>query len=122
MNPWLLIVGAWLMDFAAVATALLVAAAAMRVVLRDPASRVLLAWGTWLSLLGSGLLMATPWWPRYEIAQFIERRSQPAVVVVFADTELALPEPVIVMEAVNFTPPPAVAPATPQSSLISHWP
>ena len=50
MNGWFDLLAAWLADFGWLATALLALAIAMRAVLRDPGSRVLLAWGTWLAI------------------------------------------------------------------------
>jgi beta-lactamase regulating signal transducer with metallopeptidase domain len=84
MNSWLSLVGAWLSDFGWIATTLLVAAAVMRLLLRDPGSRVLLAWGTWLAIGAGAVLTALPWWPRYEMTRLLERpaASQPDQVAV----------------------------------------
>src|SRR5688572_11406111 len=88
MNAVLETIGWWLVDFAWLATILLVAAAILRVVLRQAAGRVALVWGTWLSVATAAVLTALPLWPRLEILAVLPRASAPPSALVMA-SELA---------------------------------
>ena len=82
MNAPLELLFAWLLDFSGLATALLVAAIVLRWLLRDPASRVALAWGTWLAIFAGGILLALPNWPRIDVAGwFAAPLGQPSVLL-----------------------------------------
>jgi beta-lactamase regulating signal transducer with metallopeptidase domain len=82
MNAPLESLFAWLLDFLGLATALLVAAIVLRWVLRNPASRVTLAWGTWLAMLAGGILLALPSWPRIDVADWLAPPvEQPSVLL-----------------------------------------
>src|SRR5262245_26371475 len=63
---WILLT-AWLIDYALLATVVLIAAVALRWCFRDPSQRVALAWGTWLGLLLLAVVIALPQWPRLAV-------------------------------------------------------
>src|SRR5258705_7250175 len=100
MNVWLSLLAAWLADFALLATVLLAAGAALRLVLRDPGSRVLLAWGTWLSIVSGAVLVAMPMWPKRELSRLIEPRVAPRPIVV-AVGRPPPPAPVVLIEPIS---------------------
>ena len=82
MNASLELLFTWLLDFSGLATALLAAAIVLRWALRDPASRVTLAWGTWLAILAGGILLALPGWPRIDAADWLAAPAeQPSVLL-----------------------------------------
>ena len=68
MNAFLEALGVWLADVLALATALLALSLVLRLVIRQPAARVALAWSTWLGLMAIAAISAAPAWPRYAIA------------------------------------------------------
>lgn len=103
MNAVLESLGWWLVDFAWVATVLLASAAMLRILLREPRGRVVLAWGTCLSLAAAGVLTALPAWPRIPVRGLLQSRPAPAAeLVMFAD------EPLPALSAPEAMPPPPV--------------
>lgn len=72
---------AWLLDFSCLATVLLAAAIGLRWLLRQPASRVMLAWGTWLAILAGGVVLAVPDWPRIDLSAWLAAPVQEGPVV-----------------------------------------
>lgn len=107
MNALSQMLAAWLFDFAWMATAILLAATALRFVLRDPASRVQLAWATWLSVIGMAVLVASPIWPRWEVQRLLRLRGGSPPVITAIDRP-AESEPLIFIEPADL----AVAPAS----------
>ena len=92
MTEWISQLAGWLADFSWIATVLLAAALVMRLVLRAPASRVMLAWGTWASVAASAVLIATPWWPRIEFGRLVELNiSSPPLIAAEHSAPLAEP-------------------------------
>ncbi|MEX2176406.1 MAG: M56 family metallopeptidase [Pirellulaceae bacterium] len=71
MNVFLSAATLWLIDFLVLATALLSAVLALRMVLREPAQRVALAWAAWLGMGLLGVLVALPAWPRQPLGDFV---------------------------------------------------
>src|SRR5262245_34025211 len=104
ISTWLTPVSVWLGDFGVLATALLAAALLMRLLLADPASRVLLTWGTWTAVVSGAVLIMTPWWPRYGVP------SLPALTTASAEHDpvvsdmSALPEPIVLIEPAVVSP------------------
>lgn len=106
MNAMFASLFAWLLDFGCLATVLLVAAIVLRWLLRQPASRVTLAWGTWLAIVAGGAVLAMPGWPRIDLSHLLAAPAQDGPVVFVQKTAqqlvahssqslepLALPQP-----------------------------
>jgi|GEM_PF-6770891 len=64
MSAFLESVAAWIVDYFAAATLVLAAALALRLLLRQPAARIAVAWCTCLGLAALALLTSLPSWPR----------------------------------------------------------
>lgn len=77
---------AWLLDFGCLATVLLTAAIVLRWLLRQPASRVMLAWGTWLAIVAGGAILAIPAWPRIDLSNWLASPAQDSPVVFVQET------------------------------------
>jgi hypothetical protein len=76
VNAFLESVAVWLADFFVLASVLLAASLALRVVVRGPAARVSLAWWTWLGIAAIAVLTALPAWPRIAIDRFAALPAQ----------------------------------------------
>jgi beta-lactamase regulating signal transducer with metallopeptidase domain len=86
MNAWTEFLGLWLADFYLAATILLSIAAILFTVIRQPAPRMAVGWGSLLGLLIAAALCVSPSRPRFDLRQFFIRPATPV-----AETE---PEPV----------------------------
>ncbi len=84
MNTWLEFCGLWLADFYLAATIVLAIAALLFAVLRQPAPRMAVAWGSLIGLLVASGLCLAPSRPRFDLPLFLTRpeirvaESQPA--------------------------------------------
>jgi beta-lactamase regulating signal transducer with metallopeptidase domain/multidrug resistance efflux pump len=125
VNAFLESLAVWLVDFLALSTVLLAGSLLLRLVLRQPASRVALAWGTWLGVAAIALLAALPDWPRYGVSEWARLWPRPASA---SQPEANLPavevlvqrSPPVLIEAEAVT---AVDPATgPTKSAEPPWP
>jgi beta-lactamase regulating signal transducer with metallopeptidase domain len=119
MNAFIESLVVWLMDFAWMATVLLVAALTMRWLLRDAASRVRLAWGTWLAIAAAAAIAALPWWPRVAVEDLLPQGARQKPVALVPSDEAgfqsigpppmeveALPNEIVMVELpATFTPP-----------------
>ena len=66
---------AWLADYYAASTALLLLLGITRACLRQPIQRMVLAWATLISLTALLVLSAIPTWPRISLPPKVETRS-----------------------------------------------
>ncbi|MEX2118182.1 MAG: M56 family metallopeptidase [Pirellulales bacterium] len=67
----------WLVDFLLLATLLLAMSLLARLIVRQPAGRVMLARGTWLGLAAIAALTALPAWPRYHLDEISRLNTSP---------------------------------------------
>jgi beta-lactamase regulating signal transducer with metallopeptidase domain len=102
MNATLAPLAYWLLDFAVLASLLMLAAIGLRLIVRQPAARVSLAWGTWLGVAILAIVTALPAWPRLELAALLHDKPV-AAERLFAE---ALPplDPVVVYAALENLP------------------
>jgi beta-lactamase regulating signal transducer with metallopeptidase domain len=111
---------AWLLDFGFLATVLLAAAIVLRCLLPQPASRVMLAWGTWLAIVAGAAVLALPGRPRVDFSVWLAAPAQDGPLVFVQETApqfvalsgqslepLALPQPLTMPIAAA----PALSPA-----------
>lgn len=117
----------WLVDFQILAALLLTIALVLRCCLRQPAERLVVAWGSWLGVLALAVATAMPVWPRVSLESFrgggyeraplepIELSAmEPIEVAAVRADELAAAEPILaslpvaqetIAAEVNFTRP-----------------
>jgi hypothetical protein len=69
VNAFLESLTLWLVDFFVLTSVLLAASLALRLIVRGPAARVTLVWGTWFGILAMAVLTALPSWPRIDVEQ-----------------------------------------------------
>ena len=81
MTPWIEAIALWLADFYLAATILLVLAGVALCLIKQPAWRMALAWGTLVSLLVAAVLCVLASRPRIDPRQLFAREERPAVPV-----------------------------------------
>jgi beta-lactamase regulating signal transducer with metallopeptidase domain/protocatechuate 3,4-dioxygenase beta subunit len=81
MTPWIEAIALWLADFYLAATILLMLAGAAFCLIKQPAWRMALAWGTLVSLLVAAVLCVLASRPRIDPRQLFAREERPAVQV-----------------------------------------
>jgi beta-lactamase regulating signal transducer with metallopeptidase domain/5-hydroxyisourate hydrolase-like protein (transthyretin family) len=81
MTPWIEAIALWLADFYLAGTLLLILAGAAFCLIKQPAWRMALAWGTLVSLLVPAVLCVLASRPRIDPRQLIAREERPAVQV-----------------------------------------
>jgi beta-lactamase regulating signal transducer with metallopeptidase domain len=99
MNAWIEFFGLWLADFYLAATILLTIAAILFTVIRQPAPRMAVGWGSLLGLLIAAGLCVSPSRPRFDLRPFFTRPATPV-----AETELVT-RPIASPPAVDTTAP-----------------
>jgi beta-lactamase regulating signal transducer with metallopeptidase domain/protocatechuate 3,4-dioxygenase beta subunit len=117
MNSWLEFFGLWLADFYLAATILLTMAAILFTMIRQPARRMAVAWGSLLGLLVASGLCLLPSRPRFDLRPFFTRpesrvtQAEPAPVPIASPSvvETAAPQSDEAEELAfdRFEPPPA---------------
>ncbi len=100
MTPWLDAIALWLADFYLAATILLILAGAAFCVIKQPAWRMALAWGTLVSLLVAAVFCLLASRPRIDPRQLFAREERPVAQVQTA--ERPAPEPPV--SEIPFTP------------------
>jgi beta-lactamase regulating signal transducer with metallopeptidase domain len=114
MNELLSSLSAWLVDFLALATALLAVVALALWRLKQPAQRLALAWGTMLGLTALAIATAVPDWPRWDLGEWLavsnDTTSEQNVTL--------LPSAMPAAEPVEAAAPPALLPAVDLAQAI----
>ena len=91
MTPWLDAIALWLADFYLAATILFVLAGAALCLIKQPARRMALAWGTLVSLLVTAVLCLLASRPRIDPRQLFAREERPVVPVEAAERQVSEP-------------------------------
>ena len=91
MNAWIEFLGLWLADFYLAATILLTIAAVLFTVIRQPAPRMAVGWGSLFGLLIAAGLCLSPSRPRFDLRPLFTRPETPVAETEPAPVTIASP-------------------------------
>ncbi|MCI0357269.1 MAG: hypothetical protein L0211_02135 [Planctomycetaceae bacterium] len=120
----------WLVDFLVLSTALLALSLAVRVLCRQPGTRLALGWATWLGIAAIAIITALPAWPRAGLDDIAARWQPPVVVEVNDQPEASLPPAELPIDVVAHAEPifedsaiePIIVPTIEATSEPTSWP
>ncbi len=100
MTPWIEAIALWLADFYLAATILFVLAGAALCLIKQPARRMAVAWGTLVSLVVAAVLCQSASRPRIDPRELFARAERPVVQVEAAER----PAPELPVSEIPFAP------------------
>jgi hypothetical protein len=92
MTPWIDAIALWLADFYLAATILLIVACAALGLIKQPARRMAVSWGTLVSLLAAAVVCQLASRPRVDPRQLFSRQERPTVRVETTESRPAEPQ------------------------------